>query len=292
MTQEILTERLRAAGFAVEGIAASSGGVIATAGVANLVGGQQVFAKTLADPVGGIFEVEAEGLRLLSELGGARTPRVLAATAELLVLEAMRPHGEVDEFWEALGRMVAALHTATVGERFGWHRDGWLGRMRQENSWDLNGYRFFAERRILRWLREPLVEKAFDREDRLALERLCAALPDLMPPSPPVLTHGDLWAGNVLADGAGRPVLIDPAASYTWAEVDVSMMWCALRPPPAQRFFDVYAEVAVLEPGWRERMPILFLRELLSQIAHGDGDWGAAAAVRETISPFRRVSPA
>ncbi|HEX6685573.1 MAG TPA: fructosamine kinase family protein [Candidatus Limnocylindrales bacterium] len=294
MAQEALKHRLRASGFAVEEIAASAGGVIATAGVANLLGGQQVFAKTLPDAAAdGIFTVEAEGLTALRELGGARTPQVLAATADLLVLEAMRPRDDGEAFWEALGRMVAGLHTATVNDRFGWHREGWLGRLRQENSWDINGYRFFAERRILRWLREPLVQEAFDREDRRALERLCEALPELVPPSPPVLTHGDLWSGNVLADpaGGGGPVLIDPAVSYTWAEVDVSMMWCGLRPPAAERFFDAYADVAGLEPGWRERMPILFLRELLSQIAHGDGDWGAAAAVRETISPFRSSAP-
>jgi hypothetical protein len=35
-------------------------------------------------------------------------------------------------------------------------------------------------------------------------------------------------------------------------------------------------------------MPIYHLRELLSVIAHDDDDWGAAAAVRKVIAPFRR----
>jgi fructosamine-3-kinase len=40
--------------------------------------------------------------------------------------------------------------------------------------------------------------------------------------------------------------------------------------------------------GWRDRMPLLHLREVLSVIAHGDDDWGAVAYVRDVTAPFRR----
>jgi fructosamine-3-kinase len=109
-----------------------------------------------------------------------------------------------------------------------------------------------------------------------------------VPPMPAVLTHGDLWAGNVLATRDGSPALIDPAVFYTWSEVDLSMLWCAPRPATADRFFDSYAELAPPPAGWRERTPLMFLRELLSIIAHGDDDWGAAGRVRALIAPFRR----
>ncbi|WP_051951750.1 fructosamine kinase family protein [Actinacidiphila yeochonensis] len=292
--EEILADRLRAAGYAAKEVEKAAGGVVAVAGLVTLQDGTEIFAKTLLGPDRDIFPVESTGLSELRALGGANTPEVLLASPRLLVLERMRPRPDDGRFWEQLAHMLAALHASTVSDRFGWHRDGWLGRMRQDNTWEPDGHTFFAERRILRWLPEPLVEAAFDREERQALERLCAALPELVPPQPPCLTHGDLWQENVVATAAGAPVLIDPAVSYNWPEVDLSMLWCSPRVAAADRFFAVYREVAPLQDGWEERMPLLHLRELLSVIAHDDDDWGAAEAVRKVIAPFRRTgaSPA
>lgn len=286
--EAILTERLREAGYVARNVEQALGGVVAVAGLVTLEDGTQLFAKTMLDHDLDLFAVESAGLAALRDLGGAHTPAVLLATQRLLVLEKMQPRRDDEDFWERLAHTVAALHTSTVSDRFGWHIDGWLGRLRQDNTWDADGYAFFAERRVLRWLTEPLVDAAFDREERAALERLCAALPDLVPPQPPCLNHGDLWQENILATADGDPVLIDPAVHYGWPESELSMLWCATRPPVSERFFDVYKEIAGLADGWEERMQILHLRELLSIIAHDDDDWGAADAVRAVIKPFMR----
>jgi fructosamine-3-kinase len=291
---QILRDRLAEAGLAPSSVSLAGGGIIAVAGLATLAGGARVFAKTVAASdadlaaIEDLFPIEAEGLRALARLGGVNTPAVRYASARLLVLDEMLARRDDAAFWERLGRMVAGLHTTTGSDRFGWHRDGWLGRLRQDNTWDGDGHAFFAQRRILRWLAEPLVAEAFDQSDRRALERLCARLPELIPAHLASLTHGDLWSGNILADRAGLPVLIDPAVSYTWPEVDLSMLWCSPRPPCSDRFFAVYEEAAAPAEGWRDWAPILQLREILSVVAHGDDDWGAVAEVRRIIAPFRK----
>jgi fructosamine-3-kinase len=240
---DLLLDRLRTAGLPAASAEPATGGVVALAGIATLEDGRVVFAKTLSEPRPDLFTVEAEGLRALAG-HGVRVPGIVAVTADLLVLEPLPPHGDDEAFWTHAGRMFAALHATTRGDRFGWHRDGWLGRLRQDNTWTDDGPTFFAERRILRWLGEPAAEAALDRADREALERLCAALPSIMPDRPPVLTHGDLWGGNIIGDGNGGAVFIDPAVAYGWAEADLSMLWCTSRPPVADWFDPASARAA------------------------------------------------
>jgi len=91
-----------------------------------------------------------------------------------------------------------------------------------------------------------------------------------------------------MATPDGRPALIDPAVSYTWAEVDLAHLWTTAPPPEARVFFELYAELTGLDRDWRERMPILQLRQHLAVIAQFDPDWGAADLVRATLAPFRQ----
>ncbi|GIG22702.1 hypothetical protein Cch01nite_34260 [Cellulomonas chitinilytica] len=288
----LLLERLRAAGItdAVD-VEPATGGLAATAGLARRGDGSTVFVKAFDDaPSDDAFAAEAEGLAALRTLGGIATPEVVVASPELLVLEVLHPRPRDETFWEQLAHVLAHLHTTTTHPRFGWHRDNWLGRRRQVNTWEDDGFEFFARHRLLRWLDEPRVEAALDPADRAALERLCSRLPDLLPDRPACLAHGDLWAQNVLATADGRPALIDPAVSYTWAEVDLAHLWTTAPPPEARTFFDLYAELTGLDDGWRERMPVVQLRQHLAVIAQFDDDWGAAELVRATLAPFRQRS--
>jgi fructosamine-3-kinase len=276
---------LAAAGFG-DGIASARalpGGAIAEAWLVEYEDGKRVVAKAAPGAPADLFRVEADGLVTLGER--LRTPRLLAVTDRLLVLEALDPVPAGAPYWEALAERLAALHAATH-PRFGWARDGYLGVLTQVNTWTDDGHRFYAEHRLLRWLAEPPAA-ALAGPDRRALERLCDRLPELVPPMPAVLTHGDLWSGNLVAAGT-EPVLIDPAVSYCWAEVDLSMLWCSPRPPESDRCFDRYQELAPTPPGWRARMPLLHLRELLSAVAHGEPHTSnALPAVQKILAPFR-----
>ncbi|MFE5336130.1 fructosamine kinase family protein [Isoptericola sp. NPDC056573] len=293
----LLRRRLDDSGIVdVVSVEPATGGLAATAGLARRADGTAVFVKGFVEgfvkgfddaPSDDAFPAEAEGLAALRELGGVATPDVVLAARDLLVLEVLHPRPRDEAFWERLAHALARLH-ATTHDRFGWHRDNWLGRRRQDNAWEDDGFTFFARSRLLRWLGEPRVDAALGPADRVALEHLCARLPELLPHRPACLTHGDLWAQNVLATADGRPALIDPAVSYTWPEVDLAHLWTTAPPPESRGFFDRYAELTGLDRGWRDRMPILQLRQHLAVIAQFDDDWGAAEQVRAALVPFRR----
>ncbi len=288
-TASFLLGRLHAAGLSdVTAVEPVEGGMAALAGVATRRSGPPLFVKSFVDvPADDLFAAEAEGLDVLREQGAVATPQVVLATRDVLVLSVLRPQPAEEGFWEQFAHALAQLHTSTMHDTFGWARDNWLGRYRQENAWTADGYEFFAHHRLLRWLPEQRVRAALDDRDRRALERLCERLSDVLPPRPACLTHGDLWAHNILATDEGRPAVIDPAVSYMWADVDLAHLWCSPHPPEAERFFGVYAELMDLDDDWRARMPIVQLRQHLAVIAQFDHDWGAAQQVRAILKPFR-----
>jgi fructosamine-3-kinase len=248
-----------------------TGGDIHTTWLVIRQDGSQVVVKTTEGVPPQMFAVEADGLKAIAASGAMAAPRVLAVSGSHLVMDAFVPRRPDDrqppEFWERAGRALAGMHQV-CGERFGWHRDGWLGSLPQRNTWSADGYTFYAEHRLLRYLPEPGVRALLDGGQRAAIERIAARLPELVPPMPPVLTHGDLAPGNILATPDGRAALIDPAVSYGWAEVDVSMIYCLRRQVVPEHYFAAYLEVSPLQPGWRERAPLVYLRELLSLLAH------------------------
>jgi fructosamine-3-kinase len=138
-----------------------------------------------------------------------------------------------------------------------------------------------------------LLEALVPRDDsersweQFALDLAAAHRSTIIPAMPAVLTHGDLWAGNLVSQPGGRITVIDPAVSCTWAEVDLSMLWGCPRPPAADRFFALYQELNPSPPGWTDRMPVLHLRELLSCIAEfGPADAAGISRARDVLAPF------
>ena len=287
-----LRSELRTLGLerGVASIGRLSGGYVADAWLVTYADGTRVVGKTLAGAPAGMFQVEAEGLAALQATGHLQTPEVLAVTDRLLLLEALAARDDGESSWEAFAYDLAALHHSTVHEVFGWPRDNYLGRVTQHNSWTADGHEFFVQHRVLRYLDEPLVQQELTRADRRAVERFCGRLTELVPVMPAVLTHGDLWPGNMLSRDDGRITVIDPAVSYTWAEVDLSMLWGCQRPPSSDRFFDLYQELNPSLPGWRERMPLLHVRELLSSMAHLGNAEGSAQRLRRILAPFYPAS--
>jgi hypothetical protein len=117
------------------------------------------------------------------------------------------------------------------------------------------------------------------------LERVIDRLPELAGPAePPARLHGDLWSGNVLADGDGRPWLVDPAAYGGHREIDLAML--ALFGTPSARTLAAYDEVHPRADGHEARVPLWQLLPLLVHAVLFRGGYGVSAA-----AAARRAAP-
>ena len=262
------------------------GGTVAVVVLVQAASGRRWVVKQLPGAPTGAAASEAEGLRALAGTRTLAVPRLHHHGPDGLVLEVLSSRPEDAEFYETLGRDLAAMQKVATSAQHGWAKDNHLGELPQRNGWFADGHAFFAEQRLLRYLREPQVCSTLGPPYVRAVERLSRRLPELVPAMPAVLLHGDFWAGNVLASPTGRPAVVDPAVWCGWAEVDVGMFLLSSRPRSSDAFLDSWQEAARPEPGWRERAPLLYARELLSGVAHFGGAQGYADRLRPVLRPF------
>lgn len=240
------------------------GGCINHGARLRMADGAGYFLKTNASAPADMFAREAEGLAALSAVcSGLRIPQVFLCGADFLLLEDLAPAEQAPDYWQTLGRQLAALHSQPH-THFGFEHDNYLGTTPQPNPWTADGYDFFAQHRLLYQARLAHEAGRLAAADVMAVERLAQRLPQLLPAQPAVLIHGDLWAGNAISAAQGQPALIDPAAHYGWAEAELGMT--ALFGGFPSAFYAAYAEAANLAPGWRERLPIYNLYHLLNHL--------------------------
>jgi fructosamine-3-kinase len=252
-----------------------SGGDICAAHRVELAGGYSVFAKHLNDAPPGLFEAEAEGLAWLAEPGFVRTPAVLTVTTDVLVLEWITNGRPSPAGAEELGRALAQTHRAGA-PTFGWHRNGYIGPLPLDNTSQAEWPVFFAEQRLLPYLRLAADRAAIDASGVRVVESVARRVGEVGgPPEPPARLHGDLWSGNVHWDDDGRPWLVDPAAHGGHRESDLAML--ALFGLPHRRVVAAYDEVYPLADGWADRVALHQLFPLLVHAALFGGSYGASA---------------
>ncbi|MFF5516870.1 fructosamine kinase family protein [Streptomyces coeruleorubidus] len=227
--------------------------------------GRVVIAKRADDP--GATRAEAAGLRWLAGAGTVRVPDVHGHDGNWLVVDRVAQGRPSREAAVRFGRDLAALHAAGA-PAFGapppdGPADAYIGLapMRNEPGADWPGW--YAEHRVLPYLRRAVDQGTVQPGEATDVERLCERLPELAGPAePPARLHGDLWNGNVLWAADGHVRLIDPAAHGGHRETDLAMLrlfGC----PHLDQVLDGYQEEAPLADGWADRVGVHQLFPLL-----------------------------
>ncbi len=225
--------------------------------------GQLFFMKTNPRVPADMFACEAEALQELTKPDGPRFPKAFLHGPDFLLMEYMHQAPHKPDYWETLGRKLAILHNYQ-SPQFGFWRDNYIGSSLQPNPMEEDGFLFYGEHRLGfqagMAYRNGLLTPAETRQVNLLAQRLAEFIPE----QPAALLHGDLWSGNIIADDAGEPVLIDPAAYYGWPETDLAMT--VLFGSPPEKFFRAYQEVRPLPSGLYDRFPIYNLYHLLNHL--------------------------
>ena len=212
---------------------------------------------------------EVAGLRWLRVPGGPPVPAVLDSAEDRFVMELVPSGAPTRAAAAELGRRLAAMHGAGAAA-FGAAPPGGpveavIGRAPMRNVEGARWAPWYAEHRVLPYLRLARDAGDLDAGEAGVIERVCARLPELGGPDEPAARlHGDRWSGNVLWSTGGA-WLIDPAAHGGHRETDLAML-ALFGCPHLDVVLSGYDEAAPLASGWRGRVPLHQLFPLLVHV--------------------------
>jgi protein-ribulosamine 3-kinase len=214
-----------------------------------------VFAK-LSEAANGLeqFEVEMNGLQLLSNLFGALIPKLIgivpAENGNILLLESVHAIDRTPKEWRDIGRMLARIHQIKETQ-YGLDANGYFGPLYQDNRPMSDWPTFFAERRLWPRLMGAINAGRMTTSAIRDIEKLISRLPNLCgPETTPTLLHGDAQQNNFISTEAGA-VVIDPAVYYGNPEMDIAYV-DYFEPVPDDVFIG-YQEILPIDPGFDER---------------------------------------
>ncbi|WP_308406478.1 fructosamine kinase family protein [Streptomyces sp. AC602_WCS936] len=215
----------------------------------------------------GAARAEAAGLRWLADAGTVRIPVVHGDDERWLVTDRVAQGRATAGAADRFGRDLAALHAAGApafgAAPPGGTEEAYIGLAPMRNATGSDWPRWYAEHRVLPYLRTAVDAGTLGPAEAADVERVCERLPGLAgPPEPPARLHGDLWNGNVLWGADGQVHLIDPAAHGGHRETDLAMLrlfGC----PHLERILAAYEESAPLADGWADRVGVHQLFPLL-----------------------------
>ena len=233
-----------------------SGGDINKAYALTLNNGKRIFMKANAKQNAAFFTAEAAGLTAIANTGDVGY--------SFLLLKYIESGKKRADYWEELGRNLAAMHDAPTPEpTFGFFQDNFVGARPQKNTPCQSWISFFRDNRLAPQFKAA--DSYFTSGERGQITKLLDHLEDfLVEPEHPSLVHGDLWNGNVMCGPDGKAMLIDPACYIGHAEVDLAMTELFGGFAPA--FYEAYREAHPLQPGYENRRDLYNLYQLLNHL--------------------------
>jgi fructosamine-3-kinase len=265
MWQEIVDRITKSTGqqFRMGASRSVGGGCINQSYVLSDVNSERTYFVKLNQPLLlSMFEAEALGLEEMAQTKTIAVPQPICwGTTDrhsYLVLSCLDLGGRGSTTgWRKMGENLAAMHRASGGNRFGWHRSNTIGSTPQINSWSANWLDFFAEHRL------GYQFQLAGRHSFPQAQRLLDCLPRLLTHHPtPALVHGDLWSGNAGFTQDGEPTIFDPATYWGDREVDLAMTELFGGFPTA--FYQGYKSVYPLDVEYKSRKVVYNLYHLLN----------------------------
>ncbi len=247
------------------------------------------FVKRREDAPAGFFEAEAAGLRWLAAAGGARVVEVVDASPDEIRLARVNRTMLTADAARTLGRNLATTHAAGAAA-FGAGPvayDGplYIGSREMPRIESASWGEMYARGRVEPFLAPAVAAGHLMRDEADLVRRACdlIAAARFDDAAPPARIHGDLWAGNVLADADGA-ILIDPAAHGGHAETDLAMLQL-FGLPHLDAVIRGYQDAAPLRDGWQDRVPMHQLHPLAVHAAGHGRAYGIelAAAAQATL---------
>jgi fructosamine-3-kinase len=204
-------------------------------------------------------------LRYLREKSELPVPKVYHSSEALLLMEFMPGGGNVSAAQEHAAELLAALHDITA-DAYGHERDTLIGSLSQPNPWTSSWVDFFRDQRLLYLARIASEAGRLPATLRARVEGLAGRLGEILEePERPALIHGDVWSGNVLAEGNMITAFLDPAIYH--ADLEIELSYISLFGTFGEPFFRRYAELRPIRPGFfEERRHLYSLYPLLVHV--------------------------
>jgi fructosamine-3-kinase len=293
MSEDLEATVRRLTGAAPRSIGMSGGTVLV-----QTQDGHRAVLKSAHDRPGQVA-AEVAGLRWLAEANAVPVPLVLGHDENWLLVRYLPPARPEPAAAARFGRGLARLHAAGA-PAFGAAAPGgperaWIGRAPMRNITGASWPAWYAEHRVLPYLRLACDAGQLDAAQADEVEAACAALvgtPALAgPATAPARLHGDLWFGNVCWSGARAEAwVIDPAAHGGHPETDLAML-ALFGCPHHDAVLAGYQEVSPLAPGWSHRVGLHQLFPLLVHLVLFGGYAGQVAAAARSVTRLAHGIP-